>query len=133
MGHRIQPVKSSERGVSIPTRLLEVRAATGLDLRGFATDLLKRVGYDVSHASVMGYEKDTAMPAAYVAAVCVAYALNPAWLLLGELPKERQPPDEAAKKLAVLRGLIDATTDDWARVERHYLEIVEEEGSSLDQ
>lgn len=96
---------------AIRGRLKEIRHDLGLGVRGFALGI-SDVGYEVSQASISGYENGTTIPAEYVAAVCEAYDINPTYLIWGEAPKERQEPDEAARKLAALRGLIDATEND---------------------
>lgn len=121
MENRPKSVKHSDYLPAIRGRLKDIRLDLGLGVRGFARGISK-VGYEVSQASISGYENGTTIPAQYVAAVCEAYDINPTYLIWGEPPKQRQQPDEAAKKLAALRGLIDATENDWIEVVRPLLE-----------
>ena len=101
----------------VATRLAQVRADLGLVSRGFAAGL-SEVGLNVSHTSVMEYEKGTTVPVPYLAAVCEAYDINPAYLIWGEPPERREPPTLAAKKLRAVREVLDATESDLIRVVR---------------
>lgn len=104
-------VKNFVHVVGLASRLAQVRADLGLVSRGFAAGL-GEVGLSVSHTSVVEYEKGTTVPVTYLAAVCEAYDINPAYLIWGEPPKQRQPPTLAAKKLQAVREVLDATEGD---------------------
>ena len=77
-------------------------------MRGFA-DGVTGAGYEVSQASVSEYENETTIPAEYLAAVCTAYDINPAYLLWGELPEQRRSPAHAERVLETVRDVPSGT------------------------
>lgn len=82
-----------------------------MDLGGFA-DGVSRTGYEVSQSSVSGYENETTIPAEYLAAVCTAYDINPAYLLWGELPEQRQTPAHLERVLEIIRDDVSVTDEE---------------------
>ncbi len=104
MENRATPVGTPDFLPEIRGRLKVVREGLALGVRGFA-DGVSMAGYEVSQASVSGYENETMIPAEYLAAVCTAYDVNPAYLLWGELPEQRQSPAHAERVLEIIRDV----------------------------
>lgn len=69
----------------LPERLAQVRDQHST--RDFARALKERAGLSVTHSMVARYEQGTSPPARYVAAVCRAFDVKPAWLLTGYGPR----------------------------------------------
>ncbi len=115
MGEKARPLGIPEFLPEIRGRFRDVREGLGLGLGGFA-DGVSRTGYEVSQASVSGYENETMIPAEYLAAVCTAYDINPAYLLWGELPEQRQSPAHAERVLEIIRDV--ASTSDEEEITR---------------
>lgn len=99
-------------------RLAVVRDRADLSLRAFARALRERAGYAVSHTTVREYEVRGSAPADYVRAVCLAFAVDPAWLLDVTDPDDG---DDATETLvedalqgigAILRELVDRLAED---------------------
>ena len=111
MGNRAAPVRIPGFLPETPGRLKVVREGLGLGVDAFA-DGVGRAGYEVSQASVSGYENETMIPAEYLAAVCTAYDINPAYLLWGELPEQRKTPAHAERVLEVIRDVASATDEE---------------------
>lgn len=87
----------------IASRLAAVRRRTGLSGRGFAAELKKLADYSVSHTSVRQYESGTTVPAAYIAAVCRTFGVDPEWLLHGRglpEPVENTEVERAFEQIA---------------------------------
>ncbi len=111
MGKKATPVGTPDFLPEIRGRLKVVREGLGLGVRGFA-DGVSMAGYEVSQASVSGYEKETMIPAEYLAAVCTAYDVNPAYLLWGELPEQRQSPAHTERVLEIIRDVASTSDED---------------------
>lgn len=89
----------------IGERLVEVRRASGLGVRGFAAGIARAVGYEISHTSVANYESGTTVPAAYAVAVSRTFSVGLPWLLTGEgLPNEVGQPEleNAFRRIAAI-------------------------------
>jgi hypothetical protein len=111
MGKKARPLRIPDFLPEIRGRFRDVREGLGLDLGGFA-DGVSRTGYEVSQASVSGYENETTIPAEYLAAVCTAYDINPAYLLWGELPEQRQAPAHMERVLEIIRDDVSVTDEE---------------------
>ena len=107
-------------------RLKVVREGLGLGVRGFA-DGVSMAGYEVSQASVGGYENETMIPAEYLAAVCTAYDVNPAYLLWGELPEQRQSPAHTERVLEIIRDIASTSDEDEIARLRKIIRAMKEE------
>ena len=128
MGNRATPVRIPDFLPEIRGRFKEVREGLGLDVRGFA-DGVSRAGYEVSQASVSGYEDETTIPAEYLAAVCTAYDINPAYLLWGELPEQRQTPAHLERVLEIISDVASvADEEEIARLQKIIQTMKEEDG-----
>ena len=126
MDNRATPVGIPEFLPEIRGRLKVVREGLGLGVRGFA-DGVSMAGYEVSQASVSAYENETLIPAEYLAAVCTAYDVNPAYLLWGELPEQRQSPTHAERVLEIVRDVAsDPDEEEIARL-RKIIQVLKEE------
>lgn len=85
--------------VTIATRLKALRDDLHLSSRAFA-GAVTEAGFPVSHAAVLGYEKERedggpeSVPGDYLAAVCKAFDVAPAWILTGIGPR-KQPAQDA--------------------------------------
>lgn len=89
----------------IGERLVEVRRASGLGVRGFAAAITRATGYEISHTSVANYESGTTVPAVYAVAVSRTFAVGLPWLLTGEgLPSEVGQPEleNAFRRIAAI-------------------------------
>ena len=111
MGKKARPLRIPDFLPEIRGRFRDVREGLGLDLGGFA-DGVSRTGYEVSQSSVSGYENETTIPAEYLAAVCTAYDINPAYLLWGELPEQRQTPAHLERVLEIIRDDVSVTDEE---------------------
>jgi hypothetical protein len=111
MGEKARPLGVPDFFPEIRSRFRAVRERLGLGLGGFA-DGVSRTGYEVSQASVSGYENETTIPAEYLAAVCTAYDINPAYLLWGELPEQRQAPAHLERVLEIIRDDVSVTDEE---------------------
>lgn len=86
---RVHPVKVCVRMESIASRLAALRRDLGLSTRKFA-ELVTEAGYPIRHSTVGSYEREEGtekIPADYLAAVCIAFRVNPTWLLLNVGPR----------------------------------------------
>lgn len=95
---------------TIASRLGALRDAENLSSRKFAERLTK-AGYAVSHAAVLGYEKEEggpeSVPGDYLAAVCDAFGVSPEWLLLGVGPRERAGEDAESPARLIAADLLE--------------------------
>lgn len=92
----------------ISDRLASARARQDLSLRAFAKALEERVGHRVSFDSVRRYEAgDTVPPADYLAAVCRAFDVDPAWMLLGTGSMRRIAPAAQTDALEQIATIVD--------------------------
>ncbi|MCI0434045.1 MAG: hypothetical protein L0271_10490 [Gemmatimonadetes bacterium] len=94
----------------IAERLAQVRRNVGVGVRGFAAELARRTGYQVSHTSVANYEADTTVPAVYTVAVARAFRVDLVWLLTGTgepsaiSAEARSTADRAGRSNSVMHG-----------------------------
>lgn len=99
--------------VTIAARLKALREDRGVSSRAFAA-AVAGAGFPVSHAAVLGYETEReagepeSVPGGYLAAVCRAFGVEPAWLLTDTGPRER-PATAATDDYAA--GLIEAVAE----------------------
>lgn len=99
-------------------RLTLVRDRADLSLRAFSRVLRERTGHAVSHSTVREHEVRGSAPAGYVRAVCVAFAVDPAWLL--DVADREGGSDALVEDAlqgieAILRELVDGMVDDAGR------------------
>ena len=99
-------------------RLTLVRDRADLSLRGFAHELRERADYGISHSTVREYEVGGSAPADYVRAVCLAFGVEPAWLLDvtdgndGTAPTDTLVEDALQGIGTILRELVDRIAED---------------------
>jgi PAS domain S-box-containing protein len=122
----------------IGERLVEVRRASGLGVRGFAAAITRVTGYEISHTSVANYESGTTVPAGYAVAVSRTFSVGLPWLLTGEgLASEVDQPEleDAFRRIAAivsealpgLRG-VEADQDAFFRASPDLFVILNEAG-----
>jgi transcriptional regulator with XRE-family HTH domain len=81
----------------LPQRLAQIRSQHST--RDFADILQERAGLSVTHSMIGRYEKGTSPPARYIAAVCTAFDVKPAWLLTGEGPRRWDRKEERTRNM----------------------------------
>lgn len=90
--------------------------------REVVTIIAPRLRRELSHSSVLDYEKGTEPPATYIAAFCDAFAINPTWLLFGTGP--RLAERESLRSLAFqLQEEIVALAQDESRSEEELQDL----------